>query len=125
MCSGFTEVVLGVVFWDYSHIPFNLAGRVNLLYCFFWGIAAVAWIRVCYPRISGLIERIPRKWGRPLTWVLVVFLAADIVVSGLALGRLEARSQGIPAQNAVEELLDAHFGDERLARVYPAAVRTD
>lgn len=125
LCSVFTELVFGVVFWDYSHIPFNLGGRVNLLFCFFWGIAAVAWIRVCYPRISGLIERIPRRWGRPLTWALTLFMAADILVSGMALARLETRAQGIPPQNRVEELLDERFGDERLARVYPAAVRTD
>ena len=125
LCSVFTELVFGVVFWDYSHIPFNLAGRVNLLYCFFWGIAAVVWVRWCYPKLSGLIERIPRKWGRPLTWVLVVFFVLDITVSALALGRLEDRSQGLPPQNAVEEYLDEHYGDQRMNRIYPAAVGTD
>ncbi len=124
LCSVFTELVFGVVFWDYSHIPFNLAGRVNLLYCFFWGIAAVVWVRWCYPRLSGLIERIPRKWGRPLTWVLVVFFVCDMLVSAAALGRLETRSQGVPPQNVVEEYLDEHYGDERLNKIYPAAVRT-
>ena len=125
LCSVFTELVFGVVFWDYSHIPFNLAGRVNLLYCFFWGIAAVAWIRVVYPRLSGLIERIPRKWGRLLTWALTVFLAADMVVSAAALGRMEQRGQGVPPQNVVEEYLDEHYGDERLNEIYPAAVKTE
>ncbi|MCI9264410.1 MAG: putative ABC transporter permease [Oscillospiraceae bacterium] len=125
LCSVFTELVFGVVFWDYSHIPFNLAGRVNLLYCFFWGIAAVAWVRWCYPKLSGLIERIPRRWGRPLTWVLVVFFVLDMGVSTLALARLETRSQGLPPQNGVEEYLDKHYGDERMNKVYPAAVRTD
>ena len=41
LCSVFTELVFGTVFWDYSAIPFNLGGRINLLYCFFWGFAAV------------------------------------------------------------------------------------
>ena len=34
LCSVFTEIVFGKVFWDYSEIPFNLGGRINLLYCF-------------------------------------------------------------------------------------------
>ena len=34
LCSVFTEIVFGKVFWDYSDIPFNLGGRINLLYCF-------------------------------------------------------------------------------------------
>ena len=37
LCSVFTELVFGKVFWDYSWMPFNLGGRINLLYCFFWG----------------------------------------------------------------------------------------
>ena len=48
-CSVLSELVFGQVFWDYSEIPFNLGGRVNLLYCFFWGIAAVVWIKGLYP----------------------------------------------------------------------------
>ncbi len=28
LCSVFTEVVFGAVFWDYSAIPFNLGGRI-------------------------------------------------------------------------------------------------
>ena len=35
ICSVMTELVFGKVFWDYSQIPFNLGGRINLLYCFF------------------------------------------------------------------------------------------
>lgn len=125
LCSVFTERVFGVVFWDYSHIPFNLAGRVNLLYCFFWGIAAVVWVRWCYPGLSRLIERIPRRWGRPLTWLLVVFFVCDMGVSALALARQTTRAQGLPPRNGVEEYLDQHYDDQRLEKIYPAAVRTD
>jgi len=35
ICSVFTELVFGTVFWDYSGFRFNLGGRINLLYCFF------------------------------------------------------------------------------------------
>lgn len=124
-CSVFTELAFGVVFWDYSHLPFNLGGRVNLLYCFFWGIAAVIWIRVCYPRISGLIEKIPQKLGKPLTWIMVVFMVCNVALSGLALARQQARAQGLPPQSFVGGYMDRHFGDERLSKIYPAAVRTD
>lgn len=124
-CSVFTELAFGVVFWDYSHLPFNLGGRVNLLYCFFWGIAAVIWIRVCYPRISGLIEKVPQKLGNPLTWIMVAFMLCNVALSGLALARQQTRAQGLPPQSFVGEYMDQHFGDERLGKIYPAAVRTD
>ena len=61
ICSVFTEIAFGTVFWDYSKIPFNLGGRINLLYCFFWGFAAVIWMKAVYPFLSRQIERLPKK----------------------------------------------------------------
>lgn len=122
LCSVFTELVFGKVFWDYSSIPFNLGGRINLLYCFFWGIAAVVWMKLLYPRISALIEKVPKKAGRILTWVFVVFLCCDMAVSCMALTRGGQRAQGIPASRSWQRIMDERFGDERLDRIYPNAL---
>ncbi len=119
LCSVFTELVFGAVFWDYSHIPFNLGGRINLLYCFFWGFAAVAWFKVCYPPLSRLIERTPKLPGTIVTWALILFMAADMLVSAAALVRYNARWQGAPPANAFEQTLDAWFDDDYIAKVYP------
>ena len=124
LCSVFTEVVFGAVFWDYSKIPFNLGGRINLLYCFFWGFAAVIWFKALYPPISDLIERIPRRPGKVLTWALCVFMAADMIVSSLALMRYNARIEGVPPQNSLQVYLDEHYDDDRMQAVYPKAVHT-
>lgn len=122
VCSVFTEIVFGQVFWDYSKLPFNLGGRINLLYCFFWGIAAVAWLKLAYPLISRYIERIPMKAGKIFSWILIVFMAADILVSGMALTRFSSREQGQPAQTDWERLMDERFDDERMERIYPNAI---
>ena len=83
-CSVFTELVFGTVFWDYSKLPFNLGGRINLLFCFFWGIAAVVWLKIVYPRLSDLIEKIPIKAGSILTWILLIFMIFNAGMSTLA-----------------------------------------
>lgn len=44
MCSVFTEKCLGLKFWDYSRFRFNWSGRINLLYCVYWGAVTVFWI---------------------------------------------------------------------------------
>ena len=120
VCSVFTELVFGTVFWDYSHIPFNLGGRINLLYCFFWGIAAAVWMKVLYPRLSRLIERIPMKAGKVLTWVIVVFMVFDMAISALALGRYQQRQSAPDAPtNGFTEFLDHYYPDERIHQVYP------
>lgn len=124
LCSVFTELAFGTVFWDYSNIPFNLGGRINLLYCFFWGIAAVVWFKILYPRISSWIEKIPVKAGEILTWLLIVFMCCNIVVSCMALIRYDQRSRGIPAQKQWQMRVDERFGDERMEKIYPNALKT-
>lgn len=122
ICSVFTELVFGKVFWDYSKIPFNLGGRINLLYCFFWGIAAVLWIKNLYPLFSGWIEKIPVLWGYILTWILAVFMAVNIAVSSMALIRYDLRAEGKPPKNSVESIIDERFDDARMEKIYPNAL---
>ena len=124
VCSAMGELLFGVIFWDYSGFRFNIAGRVNLLYCFFWGIAAVVWLRLGYPlvaRMMGAVRRHIRPW---MTVLLAVFMAVNMSLSGLALARYDSRTSGIPPQNGLEVFLDAHFDNARMERVYPNAKKT-
>lgn len=124
-CSVFTEMIFGTVFWDYSEIPFNLGGRINLLYCFFWGIAAVVWFKCCYPFISNLIEKLPVIFGKLFTWALIVFMCCNITVSCMALLRYGQRQEGAPAESGWQVWIDGHFDDARMERIYPNAVMVE
>lgn len=125
LCSVFTEIVFGTVFWDYSNIPFNLGGRINLLYCFFWGIASVIWFKRLYPFISAWIEKIPVKAGKIITWILIVFMCCNIIVSCMALIRYDQRRRGMEAESGWQETMDERFGDERMERIYPNALKVE
>lgn len=124
VCSVFTEMVFGKIFWDYSSYPLNLGGRINLLYCFFWGIAAVVWMKFLYPKISGLIEKVPIKPGKIITWVFIVFMSANMIVSSLALLRSTERANGVPATATWQQVMDEHYDDATLHRIYPNALTT-
>ena len=123
ICSVFTEILFGKVFWDYSAMPFNLGGRINLLYCFFWGIAAVMWIKGLYPVMARLIDVILKKTGWILTACAAVFLAADLCVSVLALVRYDTRAAGQEAAAGWERQMDLYFDDARMERIYPNAIQ--
>lgn len=125
ICSVFTEIVFGKVFWDYSKIPFNLGGRINLLYCFFWGFAAVIWMKFLYPKASMLIEKIPMLSGKILTWILVIFMCCNMAISGLALIRSTERANNVPATHKWQKTIDEHFDDSRLKKIYPNMINTD
>lgn len=123
ICSVFTEILFGKVFWDYSAMPFNLGGRINLLYCFFWGIAAVVWIKGIYPKAERLIDIILKKTGWVLTGILVVFMAFNVFVSVLALVRYDTRADGKAAVYRWEQTMDEYFDDAKMERIYPNAIR--
>lgn len=125
LCSVAAEVVFGKVFWDYSDIPFNLGGRINLLYCFFWGIAAVVWFKVLYPIFSKWIEKIAIKPGKIITWVLIVFMVCNMAVSSLALIRYDERSKGVVATSSWQKVLDNHYDDAKMAKIYPNAKKVN
>ena len=125
VCSVFTEMAFGTVFWDYSEIPFNLGGRINLLYCFFWGIAAVVWMKGVYPFLSRWIEKLPARMGKVVCSVLLVLLAADMLVSALALARYSERQAGKAEQTAVGQALDEFFPDGFIEKRYENLKLTD
>lgn len=125
VCSAVGELLFGVVFWDYSGFLFNLGGRINLLYCFFWGIAAVVWLRYGDPLVEKMMSKL-RQHIRPwMTITLAVVMTVNMTISALALARYNARTDGIPPANRLEEVLDERFGNERMERIYPNAKKAE
>lgn len=118
VCSWGQELVLGSRSWDYSGMPFNLNGRICLLYSIFWGILGVLWIKNIYPRMAKWILKIPNKIGKIMTWLLLIFMVVNILVTSLALARWTGRIQEKSASNGIEEWLDEHFPDERMQNIF-------
>ena len=118
LCSWVGEKVFGVLFWDYSDFVFNLGGRINLLFCLFWGMAAVAWVKVLYPRMSRLVDRFINWKHKTFVLVVTVLMVANIVVSLAALWRYGERQAGDAPDNAVERFLDEHYDDEFMEHRY-------
>ena len=119
VCSAVTELLFGTVLWDYS--KFNLGGRINLLYCFFWGIAAVIWMRYGYPLVLRGMKKVRSRVRPWMTVLLAVFMVVNMLTSALALARYDARTSGEGPKNSIDTLLDAHFDDARMERIYPNA----
>ena len=72
------------------------------------------------------IEKIPKKAGVPITWLMILFMVFNMIMSGLALNRYTERHSNISsAENAVTRFLDKHFTDERMEHIYPNAILVD
>ena len=119
VCGFLCEKVLDVTFWDYSALPFSLGRYVNLVFCCFWGLAALCWCRKIYPMIRRILMEKTRKSSRLLTQGFAVFMLLTTLMSGAALFRMSERSRNLPPQNRFEQYLDQHYSDEILQRCFP------
>ncbi|MGN0998414.1 MAG: hypothetical protein ACI4PO_02555 [Faecousia sp.] len=125
LCSVFTEIVFGTVFWDYSYMPLNIGGRTNVLYCVFWGLLAVVWIKGIYPPMSTLIEKVPPVTGKIITWVLVFVLLCDGILTCGAMARYTDRQNSPTPDNAVESFFDSRYDDAWMENRWPNMIVTE
>ncbi len=123
LCSLFQEKVFGTVSWDYSHQMFNIGGRTSLKYMIIWGVLALIIIKVIYPFLTNLIEKIPLNIGNSLTIVLTIFMIFNVCISTMACLRQTERSLGVKASNKLEVFLDKHYPDDRLNNIFENNVR--
>lgn len=71
------ETLLGVRFWDYSHLRGNLRGRVCLPFSLAWGVLTAAAVRLVHPVVAAAAMQIPPA----VTLAALLFFAADTVCS--------------------------------------------
>ncbi|MEG0756307.1 MAG: putative ABC transporter permease, partial [Oscillospiraceae bacterium] len=77
------EKIMGVAFWDYSHLPLNVGGKVCLLFSGLWGILAVVLVRIVHPFVGAVTAQIPLFLALPL----LVLVAGDGLRSAVLLRR--------------------------------------
>ena len=117
--SFLQELMLGIVSWDYSDAPFNIQGRTSLLYGIYWGVLGILWIKLIYPFLSQMIDRVPIGIRSTVAMLIMVFMIANLILSALAIKRGGDRLQNLPPEGDFDLFLDSHYNDEYIARVFP------
>ena len=118
LCSFFQEIFFGTISWDYSNLFMNVNGRTCLLYCVYWGIIAVLFLKLVYPLLLKIEPFIYKKGVKIVTVFMMLFMTFDIVISCMAGNRQKERHKNIPANSMVDEFLDRAYPDELLDRIY-------
>lgn len=73
----FYEKVLGVAFWDYSHLPVNVGGKVCLPFSAAWAVLALGLVYLVHPRVAALVAAIPPVF----TPAAVILTLTDALIS--------------------------------------------
>lgn len=119
LVSYFQEMFLHTVAWDYSDFFLNIGGRTTVPYMIIWGILGVLFVKFVYPLMSKFIESLPVSFGNKLTWILVVLLSLDIIISWGAIIRQSLRKSGMEPLTIVGSTYDKYFDDEYLHIHFP------
>ncbi len=112
------EYFMGFTAWDYSSRPFNLNGRICLLFALIWGLLGIIWIKIIYPKFCKIIDRINFDNLKIITNTLICFLILDVFLTLTSFYRMTKEIQDIPPSNSYEEFLDKYFGYDYLDNMY-------
>lgn len=91
------EYIVGVLleklfktkYWDYSHLKFNIKGRVCLKNSIFWGILGVLFIKYIHPFIETKIILIPLDILIYCNIILYIAVIVDTIVSSVKTVKLD------------------------------------
>jgi uncharacterized membrane protein len=89
----FTGFILEKTFktkwWDYTDDPFNIHGRVCLLYSLLWGASEVVIIKIIHPILNDIVMNIPQVLGDILLSIIVIYLIIDFCFTIASLMQFE------------------------------------
>jgi uncharacterized membrane protein len=77
--SFFMEKIFNAKWWDYSHLPLNINGRVCLVNSILFGIMGLFLTYMIHPYISNLVSKIPIEYFNSIVLVLVVVMVIDFM----------------------------------------------
>lgn len=73
------EKSFGAKWWDYSHMPFNINGRVCLLNSVIFGLLGLFVIYILHPQVEKFVGWIPQNYISSIVLGLVVLVMIDFM----------------------------------------------
>lgn len=130
------EIIFHIKWWDYSNMPFDINGRICLLFTIFWGILALVLIRLINPYIEKFIDKIPAKLFSIITIGGTILLIIDLLITAFGLQVFYTRftnehnlnlkedkylmvSQEVLDNKVVQKLSNTMFSNEKMLRTFP------
>lgn len=101
--------------WSYAALPDAITPWVAWRFLIFWGLLGLLWWRLLMPPLLYTIGMPTTRRQVIFLSLLVVYLVADIGMTGVCFARRAARDAGVPPANAFEQWVDVHYSDAFIA----------
>ena len=135
------EFIFHVKWWDYSNEPFNINGRICVMFSLFWGVLAIYLMSHFNIKVDKLIDKIKEKVSSKIlnsaVIIIVIFMFLDCVITGAALKMFFAdlvHDYNLPVQNSEiylkqyeqkendeiqKKLRDKYSTNEKMIKTFP------
>ena len=135
------ELILNVKWWDYSHMPLNIDGRICVYYSLFWGFLSLYLMLSLNPKIDRLINwiklKMSKKAGKILLAIITIFMFIDCVITAKALQFfyirmiaendldvknkqvIEQKYEEIYSNEKLSKFIDKYWGNKKMIRTFP------
>lgn len=139
--SIFSELMLGVKWWDYSNMPLNINGRICVFFSLFWGFLSLYLIASFNPKIDRFINWIKSKFSikllKNVTLITIILLFIDCIITGIAIDlfltrmiaqndlKVENKEQIIEKYDNIynneklSNFIYKYWGDKKMIRTFP------
>ena len=139
--SFLAETFLHVKWWDYSHMPLNLNGRICVFFSLFWGFLAMYLMGWLNPKIDKIIDRIKEKISvkkiKVLTVSTLIIISLDCIVTVAAINLFLVRMieindidvsyreqvtkqyNKIYTNDKISSFIYKFWGDKKMIKTYP------
>ena len=120
------EKIFKARWWDYSHLPFNINGRVWLGSSCFFGLGGVLVQKFLNPRLFYFFDTINEKLFCLIIIILIMLVLIDFCISFNIIHKLKLSAE-LVRKDYTEEiskkvkntLMDNSFGFKRLLKAFP------
>ncbi len=104
----FTSLIMEKIFkirwWDYSHMQFNLNGRICLFNSCLFGLGGIVIMKIINPFYMRILDGLSNFWIIIIGSILGVVFFSDVVISIVTLIQLKLNSNMFISKDATEEV---------------------
>lgn len=120
------EKLFKVRWWDYSHLPFNINGRVCLASSCVFGVGGVLVVKFINPFLFNIFLKINPSIFCMIIMILILFVLTDFCISFNIIQKLKISAESVHKDYTEEiskkvraTLMNKSFGFKRLLKAFP------
>lgn len=104
VASYVLEKIFKLRWWDYSHLSFNINGRVCLKNSVLFGIGSIVVTKVINPLLERGLTRIPHWLIITISSIILVIFITDIIISFIAVFNIKTEVNKYAKKDATEAI---------------------